>query len=519
MAPSSSRKIQSLTCIRKASLFKIASLLLVLSLLSLLLVKVDHMATQIITNTKTVAGHNLAQTPWHHFKPKSFNEEEGVSRYTKALNHIKCSYLSCIPHIISPSHPKQSQNSSNPTAMCPSFFRWIHHDLEPWAQTRISPSNLMEAQQFAAFRVVIVQGRLYVEHYYACTQTRAMFTIWGLLQLLKRYPGMIPDVDIMFDCMDRPRFNRGRYKPKKRWPPPPLFRYCTDEWSFDIPFPDWSFWGWPETNIQPWDEEFRSIKKGSDEVKWEKKIDHAYWRGNPYVGSPARMELLKCNDPRKCGAEVYIQDWVQETKSGFPKSKLADQCKHRYKIYAEGFAWSVSLKYIVSCGSMSLLISPVFEDFFSRGLVPKQNYWPVSRDDMCRSIKYAVEWGNANMSEAEKIGKGGQDLLRLLDMEKVYDYMYHLINEYAKLLNFKPSPPPSAQVVCSESVLCYADPRSTEFLKKSSAKPSSSLPCVLQVADSGLVESWMQNKRKVISEVHEMEKAFGQQNMSIGVYH
>lgn len=74
-------------------------------------------------------------------------------------------------------------------------------------------------------------------------------------------------------------------------------------------------------------------------------------------------------------------------------------CIIRYKIYAEGYAWSVSLKYILSCGSMTLIISPEYEDFFSRGLLPKENYWPVSPTDLCRSIKHAVDWGNANPSD------------------------------------------------------------------------------------------------------------------------
>jgi len=41
-----------------------------------------------------------------------------------------------------------------------------------------------------------------VDLYYACTQTRMMFTIWGLLLLLERYPGLVPDVDLMFECME-----------------------------------------------------------------------------------------------------------------------------------------------------------------------------------------------------------------------------------------------------------------------------------------------------------------------------
>ena len=74
-------------------------------------------------------------------------------------------------------------------------------------------------------------------------------------------------------------------------------------------------------------------------------------------------------------------------------------CFCRYKIYAEGFAWSVSLKYILSCGSMSLIISPLYQDFFSRGLDPLKNYWPIPFDNMCESIKHAVDWGNDHLSE------------------------------------------------------------------------------------------------------------------------
>jgi hypothetical protein len=71
----------------------------------------------------------------------------------------------------------------------------------------------------------------------------------------------------------------------------------------------------------------------------------------------------------------------------------------RYKIYAEGYAWSVSLKYILSCGSVALIISPQYEDFFTRGLVPNRNFLPVNPRDLCPSIKRAVDWGNKHTRE------------------------------------------------------------------------------------------------------------------------
>ncbi|KAJ4977733.1 hypothetical protein NE237_008513 [Protea cynaroides] len=492
---SSSRKHASFS-LAPFSIFPWLAILSFFSLGAIVLYKVDNF----VSRTKTVVGHNLDPTPWHPFPQKIFDED---TKYARTSKIIQCSYMTCRHGSSMEQNASQFYSS---TGKCPSFFRWIHRDLEPWSRTRISLATLKEAQNLAAFRVVIVDGRLYVDFYYACVQSRAMFTVWALLQLLRRYPGLIPDVDLMFDCMDRPVVNRTEYGEGTRWPPPPLFRYCTTEGHFDIPFPDWSFWGWPEVNIQPWDEEFSSIKRGSQAVSWKKKIVRAYWKGNPDVVSSVRQELMRCNHSRLWGAQIMRQDWLEEARGGFEQSKLSNQCNHRYKIYAEGYAWSVSLKYIIACGSVTFIISPQYEDFFSRGLVPKGNYWPISSINLCRSIKFAVDWGNTNPSEAEAIGKRGQLFMENLSMDRVYEYMYHIVTEYSKLQDFKPSRPSSAQEVCMEYLHCYADEKQRQALETSTASPASTLPCTLQKSDPQFIEKWIKLKRKIISDVRDLEK-------------
>ncbi|KAL4561414.1 hypothetical protein LXL04_033580 [Taraxacum kok-saghyz] len=149
--------------------------------------------------------------------------------------------------------------------------------------------------------------------------------------------------------------------------PLPIFRYCTTSEHFDIPFPDRV-----EVNLGPWEDEFESIKKGSQVINWENKYPYAYWKGNPYVNSPTREKLLTCNDTNKWKAQILRENWGHEISNGFKHSKLSSQCDHRYKIYAEGYAWSVSLKYILACGCVPLIINPQYEDFLSRGLFPKE---------------------------------------------------------------------------------------------------------------------------------------------------
>ncbi|KFK43043.1 hypothetical protein AALP_AA1G071000 [Arabis alpina] len=461
------------------------------SFTAIILYKVDDFVAQ----TKTLAGHNLEPTPWHIFPRKSFSE-------ATTYKILQCSYFSC-PFKAEPKSLLSDSRSGHRTQQpqCPDVFRWIHRDLEPWAETGVTKEHLKKAKENAAFRVVILSGKLYVDLYYACVQSRMMFTIWGFLQLLNKYPGMVPDVDMMFDCMDKPIINRtepGSF-------PAPLFRYCTNEAHLDIPFPDWSFWGWSETNLRPWEEEFRDIKQGSRRSSWNNKQPRAYWKGNPDVVSPIRMELVKCNHSRLWGAQIMRQNWEEEAKGGFEQSKLSNQCNHRYKIYAEGYAWSVSLKYILSCGSMTLIISPEYEDFFSRGLLPKENYWPVSTTDLCRSIKHAVDWGNANPSDAETIGKRGQSYMESISMDRIYDYMFHLISEYSKLQKFKPEKPSSAKEVCAGSLLCFANQKERELLEKSRVVPSLDQPCKLPDADRNRLERLIQQKKKTIEDVRLME--------------
>ena len=51
------------------------------------------------------------------------------------------------------------------------------------------------ARRTAHFRLVIVDGKLYVEKYKKAIQTRDVFTLWGILQLLRMYPAKVHDLE------------------------------------------------------------------------------------------------------------------------------------------------------------------------------------------------------------------------------------------------------------------------------------------------------------------------------------
>ncbi|XP_037496818.1 O-glucosyltransferase rumi homolog [Jatropha curcas] len=214
-------------------------------------------------------------------------------------------------------------------AKCPEYFRWIHEDLRPWKSSGISRDTLETARKFTDFRLVIVQGKLYVEQYQKSFQTRDLFTIWGFLQLLRLYPGRVPDLELMFRCGDIPIIQKRNHQGPNATLPPPLFQYCGHRDALDIVFPDWSFWGWAETNIKPWENTLEGIIKGSKKIKWKNRVPYAYWKGNPYVTSN-RGDLMRCNvaDKHDWNARLYRQDWAKERKEGYNHSKLEDQCTH-----------------------------------------------------------------------------------------------------------------------------------------------------------------------------------------------
>ncbi|CAN6705714.1 unnamed protein product [Malus baccata var. baccata] len=355
-------------------------------------------------------------------------------------------------------NPEQDPDIPSPPPTCPEYFRWIYEDLRPWAHTGITKDMVQSAKRTANFKLVIMKGKAYVETYQNSFQTRDVFTLWGILQLLRRYPGKVPDLELMFDCVDWPVILSRFYSRPNSTTPPPLFRYCGDDSSLDIVFPDWSFWGWSEINIKPWELLLKDLEEGNKRSKWIDREPYAYWKGNPSVAE-TRKDLVKCNvsDQMDWNARIYAQDWLKEIKEGYKQSDLASQCVHRYKIYIEGSAWSVSEKYILACDSVTFIVKPRYYDFFTRGLMPVHHYWPIKDDDKCRSIKFAVDWGNSHKKKAQSIGKAARKMIHEdLKMDYVYDYMFHLLSEYSKLLQFKPTIPRKAVELCSEAMVCEA---------------------------------------------------------------
>ncbi|KAK7292653.1 hypothetical protein RJT34_15504 [Clitoria ternatea] len=401
---------------------------------------------------------------------------------------------------------KTDLDDDSSTTSCPEYFRWMHEDLKPWRSTGITRDMVESGKNISNFRLVILNGKAYVDKFAKSFQTRDVFTIWGILQLLRLYPGKVPDLELMFHCGDKSVVDKSSFKGPLI---PPVFHYCGDKNHYDIVFPDWTFWGWPELNIRPWETTLHNIQEGNKIVKWKDRVPYAFWKGNPVV-SVLRKALVKCNatDQHDWNARIYDIQWKQEKANHFEGTKLENQCTYRYKIYAEGATWSVSEKYIIACDSMTMFIEPRYYDFFSRNMVPLQHYWPISSKNMCEAIKYAVDWGNSRLDNAQAIGNGGTNyIVENLKMKFVYDYMFHLLNGYAKLMRFKPSIPIGGVEICSQSLACSLRGVRKHYMGESMVKsPSDTAPCSMPPPyTTQTLQKLLQEKANLIQQVNRKE--------------
>lgn len=97
-------------------------------------------------------------------------------------------------------------------------------------------------------------------------------------------------------------------------------------------------------------------------------------------------------------------------------------------------------------------------------------------------------------------------------MDYVYDYMFHLLSEYAKLLKYKPTVPEKAFELCSESMACPAEGFSKQFMTESLVRgPALSNPCTMPPPyDPSSHHSFIEKRDNGIKQAETWEKEYWQ---------
>lgn len=168
------------------------------------------MQTENLWEEQAVAARNLFRAPSSPNDKTNGNIWQRIAK-TKEIFRCSSSTMCSTSWLTTFSNHRDNGDGGRGTApvpaSCPFYFKWIHRDLRPWAKDGITLDNVEAARKFASFRLMVVEGRLYIESYRKSFQTRDLFTIWAFAQLLKLYPGMLPDLDLMFNGNDIPVIN------------------------------------------------------------------------------------------------------------------------------------------------------------------------------------------------------------------------------------------------------------------------------------------------------------------------
>lgn len=117
------------------------------------------------------------------------------------------------------------------------------------------------------------------------------------------------------------------------------------------------------------------------------------------------------------------------------------------------------------------------------------------------------------MCQAKIIANGGSHFIfNKLKMEYVYDYMYHVLSEYARLLTYKPSIPPKAVEVCSQAMACPSNGTYRRFMEESMVmSPSEGAPCTLPPPfDPPSLQAFSEKKAHSTWQVEMMENEYWQ---------
>lgn len=106
--------------------------------------------------------------------------------------------------------------------------------------------------------------------------------------------------------------------------------------------------------------------------------------------------------------------------------------------------------------------------------------------------------------QAQLIGEGGTKYVTdNLKMKFVYDYMFHQLSSYAKLLRFEPKIPEGGVEVCAESMACSLRGARKHFLVESMVvSPSDAPPCTMPSPyTSESLQQFLQAKEELIRQV------------------
>ena len=223
--------------------------------------------------------------------------------------------------------------------------------------------------------------------------------------------------------------------------------------SSTIPFPLFDVFRPPnDVSLYDWPEEVRGIKRHRESIPWEDRIPKAVFRGGVRTchvcATPEGYHLQASMVPkeafgdRRCGRARALELARADDAAAvldFAETGL-DMPGHeayQYVMYLHGEChWANRLRRLLFMGMAILKQEGICEEFYGMRLQPWVHYIPV--DYNLRNMTKAVEWALRHEPEVRTMVRRTQAYAEAFDTsEFAVGYTYHLLREYASLLDYR----------------------------------------------------------------------------------
>ncbi|XP_026821944.1 O-glucosyltransferase rumi homolog [Rhopalosiphum maidis] len=351
--------------------------------------------------------------------------------------HSKSMYDKLSNQIISKINKAKKEYTPCETKNGTCFFPNILKDLEPF-KDGITHEMIIAAADKGT-RYMIFNHDLYRE-------TKCMFPARceGIEHFLSKIQLNTPDVEFILNTRDWPQIIKHYGDPK------PVFSFSkTDDYA-DIMYPAWSFWsGGPAIKLHPsglgrWDSLRKSILKQSEQWPWKNKSSKGFFRGSRTSEQRDSLILLSRNEPELVDAAyTKNQAWKSEKDTLFAppadEVSLENHCQYKYLFNFRGVAASFRFKHLFLCKSLVFHVGEDWKEFFYQFMKPWYHYVPINPNASEKDIKNILLFFKEHDDLAKEISERGYRFIRThLRMKDITWYWETLLQEYAKLLKYKP---------------------------------------------------------------------------------
>jgi hypothetical protein len=184
--------------------------------------------------------------------------------------------------------------------------------------------------------------------------------------------------------------------------------------------PDWTFYWWPEININSFRETVELIKQNAALTP---TVDAVGWHGS-ISSAPCDIDESKTR-PLLYQLGQEHPNLLQIFHTHEKWTPMQDLPKYKYLIDIGGNGYSGRLKYLFYCKRPVIIIDRPFVEFYYSLLIPYVHYIPVKRD--LSDLLEQIQWMKEHEDDCMKIAENGyQFALEEFTEDKLIDRVYYV---------------------------------------------------------------------------------------------